>query len=342
MKKRKSLLVLAAVIVVVLLLSGCGKKSAYEDAGYVSAPAAYPSYNDYKSDYAAAYDEGEAYYPEPEESAAGAVAYGDSTSTVGKQVQNSGQKKVYRSYLSIESTDFDANYNAIMAKLDECGGYVSSSDMSGGLNYDGTPRMRRASLELKVPAAYYRDFLSAGESFGNIVNRNENVEDITSSYLDVEARLSSLKAEEARLLELLNQTGTLEELLTVEERLADVRYEIERYTSTRNTYDSWVNFCTVNIDISEVNRTKPAVETFGDRIAGAFGESWVGAAEFFRDLTVGLVYALPTLIILAVIAVIVIVIIKKTRPKRQQKAMMKAQMKAALQAQTAPVQDEAK
>lgn len=352
MKKRKNEVFLAVVLVLALVLSGCGRKAAYDSVAYTGEAAYASSYGSYDymaeavsfdSEYAyePAAAPAEAYGADEAKNTEGGSAYGESISEVGNQVQNSGQKKVYRSYLSIESTDFDSNYNAIMAKLDECGGYVSNSDMTGGVNYDGTPRYRSASLELKVPAAKYREFLAAGESFGNIVSKNENVEDITSSYLDVEARISSLEAEEDRLLELLKQTGTLEELLAVEERLADVRYEIERYTSTRNTYDSWVNFCTVTVEIREVNRTTPVKETFGGRIASAFSESWAGAADFFRDLAVGIVYALPTLIIIAVIVIAVIVIIKKTKPRRQQKARIKAELKNAAKAQETAVQTEA-
>lgn len=338
MKNRKTMLCLALVLVLAILLSGCGRKQSNEDTAVPEAPASY----DYKTEESAAgaYDSDDsAPMPAPDIAKSAGTTYGDSTSTVGDQIQNSGQKKVYRSYLSIESTDFDNNYNAILAKVDECGGYISNSNMSGGLNYDGTQRLRRANLELKIPTAKYREFLSYGETFGNIVNQNESVEDITSSYLDVEARISSLKAEEERLLELLQQTGTLEELLAVEDRLANVRYEIELYTSTRNTYDSWVNFCTVNIDISEVMRTSPPVVTFGDRIIAAFGDSWSAAADFFRNLAVGLVYALPTLIIFAVIAVVVIIIIKKSKPRRQLKAKLRAEIKADAEAKTAAQQD---
>ena len=328
---------LASVLIIAMLLSGCGSKHASAPAYWYADETA--AAEEYAFDDYASYDMPEAMPAAPAENAAGGIYEKNDSAVAGNsQTQNSGQKKIYKCYLSIESTDFDGNYNAILAKLDECGGYVSYSNMSGGLYYDGTPRYRSADLELKIPAANYRAFLEAGELFGNIVSRNEQVDDITSQYLDVEARIGSLKAEEQRLLELLKQTGTLEELLAVEERLADVRYEIESYTSTKNTYDSWINYCTVTIDISEVNRTQPAVQTFGQRIIGAFRESWSGAADFFRNLAVGIIYALPAILILAVIAVAVILIVKKTAPKRQMKARVKAEMKAMKEQQDAQEQ----
>ena len=48
-------------------------------------------------------------------------------------------------------------------------------------------------------------------------------------YTDYEARLSSLNTQEERLLDMLSKSEDVETLIALEQRLSDVRYEIEVY-----------------------------------------------------------------------------------------------------------------
>ena len=67
--------------------------------------------------------------------------------------------------------------------------------------------------------------------------------------------------------------------------------------------------------------TEKDPETFGKRIAVAFKESWRAFADNSQDFIVGVVYVLPTVLVLGVIATAVVFIIllseKRQRKKRE-------------------------
>ncbi len=225
------------------------------------------------------------------------------------------QKIIYTAYLEIETASFEENRQNILEKLEECGGYVESSSTSGGLNSDGTSRRRYARLTLRVPADRYNEFLNA-EGFGNVVQRNEDTEEITTAYADVEARLASLEAQRTRLLELTGEAGSLEELLAVEQRLSEVVYEIESYSSQKKLYDSRLSYCTVEISLSEVVRTTSRTDTFGGRVSAALVGSWEAFVGFLQDAVVFIIYSAPAIIAVGVIAAAAVAVIKKRRSRR--------------------------
>ncbi|MDO4566367.1 MAG: DUF4349 domain-containing protein, partial [Oscillospiraceae bacterium] len=159
----------------------------------------------------------------------------DSASTTGgtsrSTAEQYGLKIVYNAYLSIETLDFDESVASINAAISAAGGYVSYSEQYGGQTYNGGYRSRSAYYTARIPADEYESFLNRSSEFGNVTNSSSSTQDITSSYIDTEARLNSLRAEEEQLLALLKQSGTLEDLIAVQDRLSEVRYQIESYTS---------------------------------------------------------------------------------------------------------------
>ena len=73
----------------------------------------------------------------------------------------------------------------------------------------------------------------------------------------------SLNAYKSLILELLEKAGTVEDIITIEGRLSEVRYQLEAYASQLRTFDNQVDYSTVHINISEVEReTKVEPKTF--------------------------------------------------------------------------------
>lgn len=217
-----------------------------------------------------------------------------------------------------ETKEFDSVLFQIEAEVTALGGYIQSSNVYGK-SYENYSN-RRASYTIRIPAEKLDGFMSTVGDLMNVTSKTEKVDDITDTYTDIEARLTTLKVEETRLLELLAKAEKLADVITLEERISNVRYEIESYEARIRNYDTLIAFSTVNMEISEVIDYTPEPikdPTFGERISKAFGDSWKEFAENCKDFSVGFVYSLPTLLVLAVIAVIIIVIvvvaIKKTK-----------------------------
>ena len=95
--------------------------------------------------------------------------------------------------------------------MSAAGGYLESSSES---SYTGSSRT--LSLTIRVPQDNYASFLEAAAQAGNLVDKSEQVQDVTTQYMDIEARLSNLTAQRTRLQELQASAENLADLLEIE------------------------------------------------------------------------------------------------------------------------------
>jgi len=105
------------------------------------------------------------------------------------------------------------------------GGYVASTQIS-----TGKAQLRNARLEVKIPAQRFDESLSGLAPIGRLENVTVEAEDVGEQFVDVSARMENARRLERRLIDLLAaRTGKLKDVLDVEQTLARVREEIERY-----------------------------------------------------------------------------------------------------------------
>ncbi len=328
-KRLTALFFTAAVLLTAL--SGCSSNgSRKSDTADVEAMTSEVYYNG-KYDYG--YDDG-IYKAAEEESY---YEY-EKTSSDSPQQAADTRKIIRTMQLTAETLDFDASVKQIQAAVSGLGGYVESSNVSGN-NLLTKGGHRYASFTLRIPAAKLDEFVSTLGDGINIVSKYENSQDITDTYYDAAARLKSLETQEERLLSMLEGATELQYMLELEDHLANVRYQIESYYSTLQRYDSQVSMATLNISLEEVIEYKPTVtapKTFGERISTAFRNSWADFADGWQDFSVDFVYAIPTLLIWAVIIFVIVLIvrgiIKKNRAKKARKEAAIAAYQASLSA----------
>lgn len=208
-------------------------------------------------------------------------------------------KIIYTANLTLESKDYDAARDALSDALSDAGGYLESSNES---SYTGSSRS--LSLTLRVPQDNYESFLAAAAKAGNLVNKSEQAEDVTSQYMDLEARLANLTAQRTRLQELQASADTLSDLLEIESSLSDVQYQLESYQSQLDWYSDQVECCTVNISLEEVQTYTPVDDSFGSRLGDAFRNGWSGFVSGLQQLVVGIIGVWPVLIVLGAAAVL--------------------------------------
>ena len=275
MKKRITRI--TAALAAVALLAGCGSISSSDGGYYATEAAAQESCN---------YD-----------SAAGAVD--SSLMRAEAATDETAQKIIYNASLSMESTDFDAARETLMAAVEANNAWMESTSVYGTeKDHD-----RSADYTVRVPVDNYRAFLAAAGEAGSVRNVSENAQNITSSYIDVESRLAALEAQRTRLNELADQAETTADLLEIESQLSDVQYQLENYTRQLRNMDQQVSYSTVDIYLEEVATLTPTGVTFTERIADAFGGGWDAFVGFVQGLVIALVYLWPVvLIVIAVIA----------------------------------------
>ncbi len=247
------------------------------------------------------------------------------TEEFAEEVNNNDDRKIiYTSWMYLQAKEYEETANAVIAAVENAGGYVSSKYIRDEPYEDSVPY---GTYECRIPQENYSQFINDVGSAGYVLSLEETSEDVTLEYVDIEARITSLRTQEASLLTMMEEATDVETLIVIQSNLMEVQYQIESYTSQMRTLENLVSYSTVTIDIEEVYEyTPPTPETFSSRIASAFSNSWEDFGYGAQDFTVALVYAIPSLLLLAVIALIIIVIIVKANKKAKIKAEEKAKL----------------
>ena len=329
MKKQSILAILIAALLVLTVFTGCAANSKMAPAAPASMDS---SYYDSTQEAAAAETPMEAPAEPEEEFAYDTVATAEAGSGAAEtpepddSVADYTAKIIYTASVSIETTEFDKAVAALESQVQKIGGFVESSNVTGDTQYnaDGTTSIvnRWAYYTVRIPCEQFEAFLHETEGFGNVISTSRDAQNVTSAYTDYEARLSSLNTQEERLLDMLAKSEDVETLIALEQRLSDVRYEIESIERSLRNYDMQIRYSTVELDLREVEVYTPTVpvrRTFGQKLSDSLSDGWTGFARGMQNVILGLASALPALVLLAVIVIVVIVLVKNARKKRRAK-----------------------
>ena len=308
MKKTLSLLL---AVLLVFALCACGSAdsaSSAPSAAYdmVSTETAYPA-------------------EAPEEDYGGfAVAGGTQLETgSGAAPEGSPEKLIYSASATVETTEFDRTIEKLSALVEQYGGFVESSSINGSNYYTqsrGYSSERYASYVIRVPSGKFSALMGSLSTLGNVPYSHTYTENITAQYYDTDARLTAYQTQEARLLEMMEAAETVEDLIAIEEKLTELRYQIESLQSTLKNWDRQVAYSTLDLEVQEVVEYTPESRmSYGQELALALTNGLRRTGEFFKDLLLAIVGALPALVILAVVLAILIPVWKKHRKARRAK-----------------------
>lgn len=250
------------------------------------------------------------------ESSSGSASFGkEETDSATPMAED--RKLIRTLNIRAETEDLDALLNSITQRVVELGGYIQEKNLHNGSAYS-QHRYRSVSLVIRIPADQADNFVEQISGESNIVSSSETVEDVTLQYVDTKSRIQALETERDRLLELLEQAESLEDILKIEQRLTEVRYALESYTSQMRTLENQVNYATIHLNISEVQEYTPvAEETVWQRIAGGFMDSLEGVGEGAVDLLVWVLANSPYLVVYGGILFLAIRLIRKRRNRRK-------------------------
>lgn len=254
------------------------------------------------------------------------------------QTQASNQKLIRTVSMDVETKEFDSLMSAIQDKTRELGGYIENMDSYNGSRYNGNQNVRNATLQVRIPQNKLDLFLSTVSDEANVVRRSENVTNVTLNYLDIQSHKESLQIEQERLLVLLERAEILEDIITLENRLSNVRYEIESMEKRLRSFDNQVEYSTVNLTVREVQELTVVVEeeeTTWQRISRGFLTSLKNIGEGFTEFFIWFVVTAPYLVIWGIVIVAVVLFIKWrircSRKKKEKRAAQYAAQAAAAQ-----------
>jgi hypothetical protein len=275
-----------------MLLTACAKKDAsYENSGTSSLT----------EDYAATENSADDGEMDANTSVSGSEEDKSASSDTSTKIPENPNQKLIKTFLmDMETEEYDKLISAIQKSIMELGGYIESSEMEGNGLYDSGHRY--AQIIARIPKEKVDGFVNNISKLGNVVNSSNNAKDVTLEYTDAESHQKALKIEQERLLSLLEKAVKLEDIITLEDRLSDVRYEIESYESQIRMYDNLVSYSTVTLNISEVKRITPVDnETAFDKMKIGLSNSLYNIKTGIVNLAIWFVVNLPYLIIWGVI-----------------------------------------
>lgn len=300
--KKDRIISITAILLLVLSLSfifGCASKSPQ-------------SLNENKS---ATADKGEGGYLDN----SGDTASSTTSSAFTTNESLADRKVIFTASVGIETTEYDKSIKTLEKMIDDFGAYIQESNVETSTPYQSSSSLRTAIYTIRVPADKFKSFLSMTGNIGNIILNTSKGEDVTDTYFDTKAHIDTLSIQEDRLTELLKKAMTLKDILDLEDRLSQVRYEIEQLTGNLNALSSLIALSTATIKIDEVETiTSPQPEGFWAEVSATFTASIKALATTLRGLSLVLVAIFPFIFTICVILLVVYVIYRcSTRSKRK-------------------------
>ncbi|HEV8132683.1 MAG TPA: DUF4349 domain-containing protein [Acidobacteriota bacterium] len=223
-----------------------------------------------------------------------------STAVAGSEIRITGarlpdrthdsRKVILKGQYGLTVKSFDPFFANLQRQVSQDGGYISDISTARGSGI-----VSRASIAVRIPVGGVEPFIDWLRRQGVITKESGTSEDVTEEYVDIGARLENARRFEARLLQMLqNHTAKLSDLVLVEEKLSNIREQIERYEGKLRYFDKFVAFSTLTIEVTVEEPYRPAVErTFWHRAARVWSESIRGLLDFGQGIALAIIAFLP-------------------------------------------------
>ena len=299
MEKKKTLLCVGlALLMICLNLTGCANGASVDDT-YVSGGQAsngmmLPQEGGWTEDSSAEVSE--------------PVADNDAEEAIPRD------KLIYRADMDLETTAFDQTAQRLEEVVEELGGYFESRSVSQYGTY------RHGSYTVRVPAENFQRLLELVGESAHVLSQNDYADNVSESYYDLEARLATQRTKLERLQELLAKAETMEDIITVESAISETELQIEYLTGSLRTYDSLIDYSTVEISLSEVyklsNVEEPAVG-FGDRLVKALSSGLYTGINAVESLILALAYSWFFLLPPILVVVVLVLVLRRNRRKAE-------------------------
>lgn len=195
---------------------------------------------------------------------------------------NIDRKIIKTAYLNIEVLDLSASRKLIDSALKEHSAYIVNE------NLQNNESQISSSINIKVPAVHFDKLLSKLSKIAKKVDyQNIDTQDVTEEYIDVETRLNNNRKIEQTYLKLLKKANSIEDMLKIEQKLGEIRTEIESTQGRIKYLSHQVNYSTINLSAYETLEYKYVAEklpSFFQQLKKSLGAGWRGVVVFFLFL----------------------------------------------------------
>ena len=313
----------ATALLVTLLFSSCGGAKQMADKDYLSFESADKSVSGLGASGPATEETSE--LSKSAEVKEGYEASPDSSGYVENEVPNNpveateanvnpaeiSEKKIRTVNLSLECKSMEGAEKELKDKVKAQGGYIESEDYSAISQWNDTKRM---NFTIRLPKGNVDSFLDFLNGEGRILSKSENLQDVRLQYRDAKNHIKALETEQERILALMEKAETVDQLIALENRLTDIRYQLDSYNSEILDYDNKVDFSTIYLELQEsidgkINQS--GNYSFFDRVRDGFFRNLFEIRLFFEDTALFVLVFIPQILLVLLIILLIVFANKK-------------------------------
>ncbi len=339
---------LIGVLAACMLVSGCGSSetSAKYAVANDAAPMAAESYYSDEAAWDYAEEEYDAdYYTD------GDYAMEESLATTGVTFAQN-KKIIYESNVVMETKAYNETYEKLLELINKNGGYIEyenyNNEMRSFLNkksVSGNTVIATDYMTIRIPSKNYSAFMQEGLNLGNVLNRNQSIQDKTSeyntnkSYVDILTDEAEYLAKQLDVLESelkeaqandKHYDEIIENMKDIASRKAQVEKELVPYKRVMDDIDEKVEYSTITMELREVDEytvVEEVVEedTFGKKIADGWKNSMDRLAKMLQGTVLFIISAIPAVVYIAIYGAIawgiykLVKKFKKDKPEKDSK-----------------------
>jgi hypothetical protein len=164
--------------------------------------------------------------------------------------ESTARRVIRTAELSLEAVEPVATQGAITQLAEARGGFVLNADMSRVRAEDGAEQTV-VTVVFRVPAPAFDATLQSLRGLGSVSTEKVTGQDVTEEYVDLEARLKAQRAVEEQYLATLKDAKSIPDILSVQQKLGEVRTEIERAEGRRRFLDSQTSLSTFTVHLAK-------------------------------------------------------------------------------------------
>ena len=266
--------------------------------------------------------------------------------TTNKLSEIDTEKLVYRCDMYFDTENYIDSVNELKNLMNQYGAFLEYENERNNGGYGNTPSLHIYNATIRIPSENYQDFLDNMGNVGELMNKCQDVQNLSQEFSDLSSELEVLEAKRDSYIAMMKEAKTLddmESLLMIDERLTEVEVSINQIKTRLNSINNDVAYSYITVTISEVKEYEdPAPETFGERVAQGFKNGWENFVGGCQNLVI---WAAEHVIGLGIFLVILLTIWfallrKPVKAFRARRRAAKAAKKAAKAAEAAAVQSE--
>ena len=245
------------------------------------------------------------------------------TSEVNVNPAEISEKKIRTVNLSLECKSMEGAEKELKDKVKAQGGYIESEDYSAISQWNDTKRM---NFTIRLPKENVDSFLDFLNGEGRILSKSENLQDVRLQYRDAKNHIKALETEQERILALMEKAETVDQLIALENRLTEIRYQLDSYNSEILDYDNKVDFSTIYLELQEsidgkINQS--GNYSFFDRVRDGFIRNLFEIRLFFEDTALFVLVFIPQILLVLLIILLIVFANKKLLNKKKKEKQEK-------------------